>query len=190
MPVSAGGFALFRQQDIGHLRKGLHLYNKCICVVKMRLKLQLVGFWNDQKSANVVMWKNREYEYISSSWNKQHKEAPHSSLAKCQPKRMWNNSVRCGIGPLISIFFSWMRSTTLKSKISSMMTIETRPFWSYSNILRKVLYRNIWCMFIILVANIMWCSGHAIRSSSSLLDFSFLHQIKSLHSFLCHSYVT
>ena len=44
MPVSARGFALFRQLDIGHLRKGLDLYNKCISVVKMRLKLQLVGF--------------------------------------------------------------------------------------------------------------------------------------------------
>ena len=47
-------------------------YNKCISVVKMRLKLQQVGFWNDQKSANVVMWKDKEYEYISSTWNKQH----------------------------------------------------------------------------------------------------------------------
>ena len=64
MPVSARGFALFRQQDIGHLRKRLDLYNKCICAVKMRLKLQQVRFWNDQKSANVVMWKDKEYEYI------------------------------------------------------------------------------------------------------------------------------
>ena len=72
IPVSARGFALFRQQDIGHLRKGLDLYNKCISVVKMRLKLHQVGFWNDQKSSNVVMWKDKEYEYISSSWNKQH----------------------------------------------------------------------------------------------------------------------
>ena len=44
MPVSARGFALFRQQDIGHLSKRLDLYNKCISVVKMRLKLQQVGF--------------------------------------------------------------------------------------------------------------------------------------------------
>ena len=60
MPVSARGFALFRQQDIGHLSKRLDLYNKCISVVKMRLKLEQVGFWNDQKGANV----DKEYEYI------------------------------------------------------------------------------------------------------------------------------
>ena len=67
MPVSARGLALFRQQNIGHLRKGLDLYNKCICVIKMRLKLQLVGFLNDQRSANAVMWKDKEYEYILST---------------------------------------------------------------------------------------------------------------------------
>ena len=25
----------------------------------------------DKKSANAVMWKDKEYEYISSAWNKQ-----------------------------------------------------------------------------------------------------------------------
>ena len=67
-----------------------------------------------------------------------------------------------------------MRLTTLKSKISLMSTIETRPFWPYSYILWKVVYRNIRYMCIILVANIIWRSGHVIPSSF-LLDFSFLH---------------
>ena len=70
--------------------------------------------------------------------------------AKCQRKRMLNNRVRCGKRPLnyspdlASRMCSWqassklvrsMRPTTLKSKISSMSTIEMRPFWSYSYIL-------------------------------------------------------
>ena len=62
----------------------------------------------------------------------------------------------------------------LKRKISSMSTIETRLFWPYSYILWKVVNRNTRYMSIILVANIIWRSGHAIRSSF-LLDFSFLH---------------
>ena len=53
---------------------------------------------------------------------------------------------------------------TLKSKISSMTTIETRPFWPYSYILWKVMYRNTRYMCTILVANIIWRSGNAIRS--------------------------
>ena len=69
MPVSVKGFVLFTQQDIGQFRKGLELYHKlCISGNKIRWKLQLVGFSYDKKSANVVMWK--EYEHISSAWNK------------------------------------------------------------------------------------------------------------------------
>ena len=57
---------------VGQLRKGLELYYKwCISVIKIRWKLQLIGFSYDKKSANVVMWKDKEYEYISSAWNKQ-----------------------------------------------------------------------------------------------------------------------
>ena len=52
--------------------------------------------------------------------------------------------------------------------------IETRPFWPYSYILWKVLYRNTHCMCIVIVANIIWCSSRAVRSPF-LLDFSFLH---------------
>ena len=52
--------------------------------------------------------------------------------------------------------------------------IETRPFWPYSYILWKVVYRNTHCMCIVLVANIIWRSGRAVRSPF-LLDFSFLH---------------
>ena len=68
------------------------------------------------------------------------------------------------------------RPTTLKSRISSISTIETRPFWPYSHILWKVAHRNARCECIILVPNIIWRSGHAIRSSS-LLGYSFLHHI-------------
>ena len=68
MPVSAKGFALFSQQDIGQFRKGLDLYHKLyIPGDKIRWKLQLVGFSYDKKSANVVMWKDKEYEYVSSA---------------------------------------------------------------------------------------------------------------------------
>ena len=39
MPVSAEDFALFTQQNIGQLRKGLALYYKlCISVIRMRWK--------------------------------------------------------------------------------------------------------------------------------------------------------
>ena len=31
------------------------------------MELQLIGFSYDKKSANVVMWKDKEYEYISSA---------------------------------------------------------------------------------------------------------------------------
>ena len=31
------------------------------------MKLQLIGFSYDKKSANAVMWKDKEYEYISSA---------------------------------------------------------------------------------------------------------------------------
>ena len=66
------------------------------------------------------------------------------------------------------------KALTMKSKISSMTTIETHPFWPYSYILWKVVYRNTRYMCIIRVANIIWRSGHAIRSSFPL-DFSSLH---------------
>ena len=74
-----------------------------------------------------------------------------------------------------------IRPTTLRSKISSMSTIETRPFWPYSYILWKEVYRNIWYMCITLVANIIWRSSHAIRSSF-LLDFFFSTIVADLFS--------
>ena len=68
MRVSAKGFTLFTQQDIGQFRKGLELNHElCISGNKIRWKLQLAGFSYDKKSANVVMWKDKEYEYISSA---------------------------------------------------------------------------------------------------------------------------
>ena len=66
------------------------------------------------------------------------------------------------------------RSTTLKSKIASILMVKTRPFWLYSYILWKAVYRNIRHLCINLVANIIWGTGHPI-CSSFLLDFSFLH---------------
>ena len=36
-----------------------------------------------------------------------------------------------------------------------MLTIETRPFWLYSYILWKVVYRKTQCICIILMANII-----------------------------------
>ena len=57
-----------------------------------------------------------------------------------------------------------------------MPMIETCPFWLYSYILWKGLYKNTRYICIILEANIIWRSGHVIRSSF-LLDFSFLHHI-------------
>ena len=72
MSVSARGFALFIQQDIGQFRKGLELYHKLSNTSnKIRQKLQLVGFSYDKKSANIVLWKDKEYEYISNTWNEQ-----------------------------------------------------------------------------------------------------------------------
>ena len=60
IPVSAKGFALFTQQDIGQFRKGLELYHKlCFSGNKIRWKLRLVGFSYDKKSANVVIGKKR-----------------------------------------------------------------------------------------------------------------------------------
>ena len=47
------------------------IYKWSISVIKIRWKLQLVGFSDDKKSANVVMWKDKEYEYILSERNKQ-----------------------------------------------------------------------------------------------------------------------
>ena len=63
----------------------------------------------------------------------------------------------------------------MKSKLSSMTTIETRPFWPYSYILWKEVYTNTRCKCIVLEANISERSSCTVRSSS-FLNFSFLHQ--------------
>ena len=56
-----------------------------------------------------------------------------------------------------------------------MTTMETLPFWPYSYILWKVVYRNTRCRSIILVANIIWRSVHEIRSSSQTLYISSIN---------------
>ena len=83
-----------------------HHYRWCISVIEIPRKLQLVGFSYNKKCTNVVMWKDKEYEYISSAWNKQQWEAHHSSPAKYQPKRMLNNRVRRGKKPLNQHFLA------------------------------------------------------------------------------------
>ena len=89
---------------VGQRRKGLELFYKwCISIITIRWKLQLIGFSYDKKNANVVMWKDKEYEYISSAWNKQQWGTHHSLLAKCQPKGMFG----VGASPLISIIYDW-----------------------------------------------------------------------------------
>ena len=66
--LSARGFTLFTQLDTGQLGKGLELYYKgCISVIKRPWKLQLLGLSYDKKSANEVIWKEKEYEYILSA---------------------------------------------------------------------------------------------------------------------------
>ena len=98
-------------------------------------------------------------------------------LAKCQPKSimlLWEQA------PLLALFLAefigylplillvvcfsqqpssqpiWnIRMMTLKSKISSMATMEMHPFWPYSYILWKGVCTNTWYMCIILVANII-----------------------------------
>ena len=91
--------------------------------------------------------------------------------------------------------------------------METLPFWPYSYILWKVVYRNTRCRSIILVANIIWRSVHEIRSSSQALyissinSFSFrlyclkagkpvvqsrvlIHSSLILFSYFSHSYLS
>lgn len=68
-------------------------------VIKIRWTLLLVGFSYDKKGANVLMWKDKDNEYISSTWIKQQVESHNYSLAKCQPNRIRNSSVQCGNRP-------------------------------------------------------------------------------------------
>ena len=64
-----------------------------------------------------------------------------------------------------------------------MQTIETRPFWLYSYILWKGMYRNTQYMCKIFEANIIWRSGHAIHSSLLLNFCSFHHDCRRASQF-------
>ena len=57
------------------------------------------------------------------------------------------------------LFVTGVSKAGMKHKISLMLTGKMHPFWLYSYILWKAVYRNSWCMCIILEANIIWCSG-------------------------------
>ena len=41
--------------------------NDIFLFLKIRWKLPLVGLSNDKKSADVIMWKDKEYKYLSSA---------------------------------------------------------------------------------------------------------------------------
>ena len=78
---------------------------------------------------------------------------------------------------------------TLKSKMSSMTTIETRLFWPYSYILWKVVYKNTRDVYYS-------CSSHHLalrpRNTFVLSSGFLLSPLKlpmCLHSFLRQSYV-
>ena len=73
------------------------------------MELQLIGFSYDKKSANVVMWKDKEYEYISSAWNNNNKELTILRLRNVSWKECWTIVYGMGTGPLISIIYknSW-----------------------------------------------------------------------------------
>ena len=61
-------FGIVHATGYRSVQERLELYHKlCISGNKIRWKLQLIGFSYDKKSANVVMWKDKEYEYISSA---------------------------------------------------------------------------------------------------------------------------
>ena len=145
------------------------------------------------------MWRDKEYKYISSAWNKQQiRSSPFFACEMPAEKKCWTIVFGVGTSPLISILLSWIHCLpspdftsgmcsyqpvsmpvqsirmTLKSKISLMTMIETLPFWPYSYILWKVGYENTRYMRIILVANFIWHSGHAIRLYFPL-SFSSLH---------------
>ena len=104
-------------------------------------------------------------------------------------------------GPLISIIFSWIhlpsspdltsgmcsyqlsskpvqiiRPTTLERKSQPRCRRSKRVYFGHTATSFGKQYIEIPGVCIILLANIIWRSGHAI-CSSSLLDFSFLHHI-------------
>ena len=103
-------------------------------------------------------------------------------LQNVSRKECWTFVYCVGTSPLISIrLMVCVRNSRLRSrygaqghKISLMLMIETPPFWPYSYIFWRVVYRNTRHMSTILVTNIIKRSDHAMRSSF-LLYFSFLH---------------
>ena len=67
--------------------------------------LQLIGCSYDKKSANVVMWKDKVYEYISSAWNNNNEELTILRLRNVSRKEYWTIVYGVGKGPLISIIY-------------------------------------------------------------------------------------
>ena len=67
--------------------------------------LQLIGCSYEKKSANVVMWKDKVYEYISSAWNNNNEELTILRLRNVSRKECWAIVYGVGTGPLISIIY-------------------------------------------------------------------------------------
>ena len=76
------------------------------------MELQLIGFSYDKKSANVVVWKDKEYEYISSAWNNNNKELTILRLRNVSWKECWKIVYGMGTGPLISIIYNLNNNNT------------------------------------------------------------------------------
>ena len=112
-------------------------------------------------------------------------------LQNVSRRECWTFVYSVGTSPLISILLRWIhisyvpliwlmvcvRNSRLRSrygaqgrKISLMLMIETPPFWPYSYIFLRVVYRNTRHMSTILVTNIM----QSVRPFSYISLFSII----------------
>ena len=90
---------------VGKRRKGLELLQMIYSYYQNTMGLQLIGCSYDKKSANVVMWKDKVYEYISSAWNNNNEELTILRLRNVSRKECWAIVYGVGTGPLISIIY-------------------------------------------------------------------------------------
>ena len=87
MPLAHKDFIRFADLElldsiVGQLRKGLELYYKWwISVIKIRWKLQLIGFSYDKQSANVYVWVHlKRVKYAKSFIKKETPRSPKTEL--------------------------------------------------------------------------------------------------------------